>query len=221
MKRIFWFLFFASTTGGFALPFLSPGTWSWWDSLWIFSFFVAVYADLANETGLSTARVSSGIVIVGMAVLLGLSGISGWPLGPLLFTERAGLRIGGTIPLELPLLAFGLLTVSWRTAAMAFPGAGRTLLPLATAGAFLFSIINGLSFFTNSRIWWVWNPAGGAGVLGRAVFSLVFLAAVSFALTFAYPVVSSVRKSWRNTAFPAWFCINALFLVANCAKFPR
>jgi hypothetical protein len=123
--------------------------------------------------------------------------------------------------LVLPLLAFALLTVSARTAAAVLPGTGRTGLSLATAGFFLFATVNGLSFFAHDRIWWVWNPTGGAGAAGRAVFGLFFLAAVSFALAFAYPVDTRMRKSRWNTGSLAWLCINALFLVANLSKFPR
>jgi uncharacterized membrane protein len=217
MSRVFWSLFFALTVAGAALPFLTPASWPWWDSSWIFVFFVAVYSDLATSSGLPAARFSSGIVVISMAVLLGLTGLTGWPAGPLQFTSHAGLQLGGVIPLTLPLLAFAILTVSAQAAASAFPGANRTGLALATAGGFVASVVNGLAFFVSDRIWWLWNPPGGPHAAGHAGFGLLFLAVTAFALAFAYPADTRMQRSRWNTGFVAWLAINALFLTANLA----
>jgi hypothetical protein len=217
LKKIFWILFFVATAAGAALPFLPSGSWPWWDSAWGFLFFVAVYADLAGAAGLSAARFSAGIVVVAMAVLLGLTGLTGWPCGPLIFTAHAGLRLGGAIPLVLPVLAFSLLTVSGHAAATAFPGAGRTGLAIATAAGFLLSVANGLAFFAADRIWWVWNPLNSANSAGRAAFGLAFLGAAAFALAFTYPADTRLRTSRWSTGAIAWLAANALFLVANFA----
>ena len=217
MKKIFWVLFFAATVAGAALPFLPAGSWPWWDSAWIFFFFVAVYADLSGTAGLSAARFSAGIVVVAMAVLLGLTGLTGWPCGPLLFTAHAGLRLGGAIPLALPLLAFSLLTVSGHAAAAAFPGSVRPGLAFATAAGFLLSVANGLTFFAADRIWWVWNPLNSPDAAARAALGLVFLGAAAFALAFVYPVDSRLRTSRWSAGLVAWLSANAFFLVANFA----
>lgn len=217
MRRVFWCLFFALTVAGAALPFLTPASWPWWDSPWIFVFFVAVYSDLAASAGLSAARFSSGIVVISMAVILGLSGLTGWPAGPLQFTAHAGLQLGGVIPLTLPLLAFALLTVSAQAAASAFPGANRMGLALATAGGFVASVVNGLAFFVTDRVWWLWNPVGLPRAAGHAVFGLIFLAATAFALAFAYPADTRMRQSRWSAGLVAWLAVNALFLTANLA----
>ena len=221
MKRLFWILFFAATAVGMALPFLPPCSWPWWDSTWIAFFFVAVYYDLAAAYGLSSARFSSGVVVIAMAVLLGLSGLTGWPCGPLRFSAHAGLQIGGTLPLVLPLLAFSLLTASGQAAASAFPGAGRMVLALATAAGFLLSIVNGIVFFAGDRIWWEWNTVHDPNSLARGGFGLVFLGATAFALAFAYPADSRLRLSRWSPGLIAWLAANALFLVANFAMLIR
>ena len=221
MKRLFWILFFAATAAGMALPFLPPGSWPWWDSTWIAFFFVAVYYDLAAAAGLASARFSSGVVVIAMAVVLALSGLTGWPCGPLRFTAHAGLQIGGTLPLVLPLLAFSLLTVSSHAAASAFPGGGRMALALATAAGFLLSLANGLAFFATDRIWWEWNPMQAPGSLARGGFGLVFLGATAFALAFAYPVDSRLKLSRWSPGLIAWLAANALFLAANFAMLIR
>lgn len=221
MKRLFWILFFAATAAGAALPFLPPCSWPWWDSTWIAFFFVAVYYDLAAASGLSSARFSSGVVVIAMAVLLGLSGLTGWPCGPLRFTAHAGLQIGGTLPLVLPLLAFSLLTVSGHAATSVFPGAGRIAFALATAAGFLLSVVNGLAFFAADRIWWEWNPVNAPDSLARGVFGLAFLGATALALAFAYPVDSRLRLSRWSPGLIAWLAANALFLAANFAMLIR
>jgi len=217
LKQIFWILFFATTAAGGVLPFLPSGSWPWWDTAWVALFFVTVYADLAVAVGLSGARLSSGVVLISMAVVLGLTGLTGWPCGPLVFTAHAGFRLGGAIPLALPLLAYSLLTVSGRAAASAFPGAGRRALASATAAGFLLSILNGLAFFVRDRIWWIWNPLAMPHVAGRAVFGLAFLAAAAFALSFVYPPDTRMRQSRWNAGLAAWLAVNALFLAANFA----
>ena len=219
MKRIFWTLFFAMTAAGGALLLLPSGSWPWWDSAWVALFFVAVYADIAGAAGLSGARFSSGIVLIAMAVVLGLTGLTGWPCGPLAFTAHAGIRLGGAIPLALPLLAYSLLSVSVRAAASAFPCAGRTALAAATAAGLLLSILNGLAFFVRDRIWWIWNPLAMPHAAGRAVFGLTFLAAAAFALAFVYPADTRMRQSRWNVGLAAWLAANALFLAANFSIF--
>jgi hypothetical protein len=217
MTRIFWILFFACTASGLALPFQPAAAWPWWNSAWILMFFVAVYADFAGWAGLSATRLCAGSVVVSLAVLLGLGALTGWPVGPLRFTEHAGLRLGGTIPLMLPLLGFSLLTVSGLAAAVAFPGAGRMGLAVGTAAAFLLTVANGIEFFTSSRIWWLWNPWGDGAAGGRAAMSLGVLAAAGVALALVYPVDSRLRLSRWNAGVLAWISVNILFLAARLA----
>lgn len=217
MKHIFWILFLAATAAGAVLPFLPAGSWPWWDPVWIAILFVAVYYDLASSSGLSQARFSSGIVVIALAVILGLSGLTGWPIGPLRFTANAGLQLGGAVPLVLPLLAFSFLTVSNQAASSAFVWSGRVALAAATAAAFLLTLINGIAFFSLDRLWWEWNPLQIPGATGRAVMGLAFLGAAAFALAFVYPVDSRLRTSRWNAGLVAWLAGNALFLVANLA----
>lgn len=219
MKRILWVLFFLVTATGAVLPFLPAGSWPWWDPLWVALFFIAVYYDFASSSGLSRARFSSGIVVIAMAVILGLSGMTGWPIGPLRFTTHAGLQLGGSVPLILPLLAYAILSTCNMAAASAFPWSGRKVLAAATALAFLLTVINGCAFASLSRLWWEWNPTRMPDASGRAVIGLAFLSASAFALAFVYPVDSRLRMSrWNPGAF-AWLAGNTLFLVANLAIF--
>ena len=218
MKHIFWILFFSVTVAGGVLVFLPHGAWPWWDSIWTFVFFVAVYADLAGATGLAGARLASGVVVIAMAIVLGLTALTGWPCGPLQFTARAGLHLGGALPLTLPLLAFSLLTVSGRAADAVFPAAGRNFLAAATAAGFLITVVNALAFFVTDRGWWEWNSSHDPNAGVRAVFALAFLAALAFALAFVYPIDSRMKRHRWNAGAAAWMAANALFLLANFSK---
>ncbi|TSA31345.1 MAG: carotenoid biosynthesis protein [Verrucomicrobiaceae bacterium] len=217
MRRIFWILFFSCSAAGLILSFLPPGSWPWWDSSWILLFFVATYAGMVESEGLSATRMTAGIVLVSMAVLLGLGALTGWPVGPLRFTEHSGLRLGGAIPLALPLFAFALLTASGQAAAAAMPGSGRTGLAIGTAVAFLVTIANGTDFLVSRRIWWLWNPWGDGHAPGRIIFSFLVLGAAAAILSFAYPVHTSMRRTRWNAAVIAWLSINLLFLAARLA----
>lgn len=218
MRRIFWILFFSCSAAGLVLPFLPPASWPWWDSTWILLFFVTTYAGMVESAGLSATRMAAGIVLVSMAVLLGLGALTGWPVGPLRFTEHSGLRLGGAIPLVLPLFAFALLTASGQMAAAAMPGAGRTGLATGTALAFLFTIANGTAFLVSNRIWWLWNPWDDGHATGRIVSSLLVLGAAAALLTLAYPADTAMRRTRWNAASLAWISTNLLFLTAWIAK---
>ncbi|MFA7000428.1 MAG: hypothetical protein WC241_04970, partial [Candidatus Paceibacterota bacterium] len=213
----FWFLFFSCSAAGLILPFLPPASWPWWDSAWILLFFVAAYAGMVESAGLSATRMTAGIVLVSMAVLLGLGALTGWPVGPLRFTEHSGLRLGGAIPLALPLFAFALLTASGQVTAAAMPGAGRTGLAAGTSLAFLVAIANGTEFLVSMRIWWLWNPWGEGTAAGRILFSFLALGAAAAILSFACPVDSRMRRTRWNAAATAWVFTNLLFLVARLA----
>ena len=217
MSRIFWILFFLCSAAGLTLPFLPPASWPWWDSTWILLFFVASYAGMVGSAGLSATRMTAGIVLVSMAVLLGLGALTGWLVGPLRFTEHSGLRLGGAIPLALPLFAFALLTASGQAAAAALPSAGRVGLAAGTAAAFLFTIVNGMEFLVSNRIWWLWNPWGDVTATGRILFSFLSLGTAAVILSFAYPANTGMRRTRWNAAAMAWVSTNLLFLAARLA----
>lgn len=217
MKRVFWILFFLCSAVGLILPLLPPTSWPWWDSAWILLFFVATYAGMVDSAGLSATRRTAVIVLVSMAVLLGLGALTAWPVGPLRFTEHSGLRLGGAIPLALPLFAFALLTASGQAAAAAMPGAGRTGLAAGTAVAFIVTIANGTDFLVSMRIWWLWNPWGEGPATGRILISFLALGAAAALLSFAYPVDSRMRRTRWNAVAMAWVSTNLLFLAARLA----
>jgi len=215
MTRLFWVLFWATTLAGLVLTRKPPGTWPWWDSLWIFMFFVAAYAGLVSASSLRAARLAAGIVILSLAIFLGVGTLTGWPVGPIRFTENSGLRLGGALPLVLPLFGFALLSASRQVAEAAFPGAGRPGLAAATAGALLVTVVNGLAFLGGNRLWWLWNPWGDGEAFGRALASLAFLALAAAALVFAYPTDTRLRLSRWNDEVVAWMAVNVLFLAAR------
>jgi uncharacterized membrane protein len=217
MTRIFWFLFLAATVAGLALPFLPPGSWPWWDSAWILVFFVAAYAELVIGTSLSAARMAAGIIVISLAVILGLGSLTGWPVGPLRFTEHSGLRLGGALPLVLPLFGFSLLSVSRQAVDAVFPSAGRAGLAAATATAALLTLLNSLTFFISDRLWWLWNPWGDENAIGRAVFSLSVLGLAAVAGAWVLPVDSRLRTSRWTPGVISWISTNVLFLVARLA----
>lgn len=217
MIRLFWVLFLAATAAGLALPFQPASAWPWWDSAWILVFFVAAYADLVAASSLSSARMAAGIVVILLAVILGLGSLTGWPVGPLRFTEHSGLRLGGALPLVLPLFGFALLSASRQVADAAIPSAGRAGLAAATSAAALATILNGLPFLMSDRLWWLWNPWGDGNASGRAVFSLAVLGVAAIALSLALPVDSRLRtRRWTPGAI-AWIATNVLFFVARLA----
>lgn len=217
LKNIFWVLFILWTTPGIALLFLESGAGGWWDPVWILLFALAAYSDLVGIKGLGAARICAGIVLLAFVLILAVVALGGWP--PVHFTDRAGLRIGGAVPLLLPLLAFALLTVSACATAGVFPHAGRRGLAGWTAAGFAFSVVNGSIFFAKERFFWLWNPRGAESAGLNGALGIAFLGAATFALAFAYPADARMHRARCSGPLVAWFAVNGLFLAANLSAF--
>lgn len=217
MRRLFWGLMLATTLLGGGLFIVPGGSWPWWDPTWIILFFVAAYVEVATRCGLSSARMACGLVILVLAVVLAVFTLTGWPFGPINFTERAGLTLGGAIPLVLPLFGFAVLATCHEGLEALQPAIPRAWLSLCTSVGFLLTLANGLSFFTADRVWWI---SGGLSFEGALTGAVVFLV-LNWGLAWSLP--SHLHTSRRRISLPlaGLAATNALFLAANFAKVMR
>src|SRR5215210_2935147 len=68
------------------------------DALWITLAAVNTYLFVAEAEGIGTARRWAGSIILGSAALVWIEARTGFPFGPIHFTDNLGARIGGTLP---------------------------------------------------------------------------------------------------------------------------
>ena len=75
------------------------------DTTWVVLAMVNMYLSLVAAEGLATARRWTGLILGAAFALAAVSVWTRWPLGPIYFTERLGVKLG-PVPLGVPLLWF-------------------------------------------------------------------------------------------------------------------
>ncbi len=210
-----WLVGFAAawTLSGVALIFAPAGSVPWWDFVWVLSLLLVGYAGIASAQGIGPARVAAGVGLLGFSIVLAVGAVTGLPTGPVRFTAHAGAKIGGLLPVLVPVMAFALLALAVRVAWVVAPGAGRFGTAGLAAGFFTVTLTNGLGFLSGQRFWWLWNPWGnpvGPWVLAVALLSF---AVVAFALALAFPAFTELRRrQWLDPAL-VLVGLNMLFAV--------
>lgn len=203
------------TLTGLALLFVEPAKFGWWSSVWILLFLISAYAGLAARFGLGPARISAGAVIVGFAIVLALGAATGWPTGPVRFTENSGPRIAGLLPALLPIFAFALLTTAHHACSVWLPAASRPVLCAASASVFLATVANGVAFLAGNRLWWLWNPWNASAGPLTALGALLSIGVVAFGLAFVFPPDTRLKTSIRTSAALPLAATNLLFFLAT------
>ncbi len=203
------------TLTGLALLFVEPAKFGWWSPAWILLFLISAYAGLATRFGIGAARISAGAVIVGFAIVLALGAATGWPTGPVRFTENSGPRIAGLLPALLPIFAFALLTISHQACSVWLPSASRPILCAASASVFLATLANGVAFLAGNRLWWLWNPWNATAGPLTALGALLSLGVVAFGLAFVFPPDTRLKTSSRTSAALPLAATNVLFVAAT------
>lgn len=204
----------AWTLGGAVLLFQEAGSCVWWDVVWVLLLALTAYSGLVGTGGLGRARMCAAAVLVVFSAMVVLTVLTGWPFGPVRFQGPATLRLGNVLPLLPPMLAFALLTLAQRTAAVAFPGLGVNALASTTAAIFTVTALNGLTFLGKARLWWLWNPWGEASALWPTVTGCVSLALAGFFLARIYPEDTGLKLTRWSPAAALLLVMNGLFLAA-------
>jgi hypothetical protein len=95
------------------------------DAAWFFFAGVSVYFALAAAEGLRTARRWGLVVVPGAALLHAIAARTGWPFGPIAYTEMLGWRIAGGAPFTLALFWLVLVAGSRSGVVAIFPRANK------------------------------------------------------------------------------------------------
>ena len=210
------------TAGGAVFLFQGEaGSAVWWDVGWVLLLAMTAYLELVRVGGLGRARMFAGVALVVFAGFVGLTVLTGWPLGPIRFTGWSALKVGGVFPLLPPLLGFALLAICQRAMAVASPNLGTNALAVLTAGAFGITIANSVVFLAKVRLWWLWNPWGEGNAWGASAFGLASLGAAAFFLSRIHPEDTALKLSRWSSAAVLLIAVNLVFLAANFAAWMR
>jgi uncharacterized membrane protein len=157
-----------------------------YDALWVFLAAAVAYSHTAACEGLPAARRGALLGLGGAALLCGADALTGWPLGPLAYTDLLGKRIAHLLPLAVPLLWLTIFLCSRATVLM-LPRAiqwPRWQVALGTALLVWLTDFNLEPVAWKVRAWWIWYPgeANPPAIPPMQNFAVWFCAAFLWAI---------------------------------------
>lgn len=211
----------AWTALGLPLLGLEPAAFPWWSPVWILILACTSYFLLVKSAGLNAARLAAGAAILGFGIFLGLGSATGWPTGPVRFTEASGPRIAGSLPALVPVFAFSILSISWQTASALAPAAGRVFVAGSSALLLTFTALNSLGFLQGNRLWWLWNPWSHNGSPAVIASAVAWLGLAAFGLAFTFPPDTRLKAGRWSASATLLAAVNILFLMSNIVALTR
>ena len=191
------------------------------DAVWMLLAAVVVYFHTVTAEGLPTARRWAVIILGGSAFFEWVGARTGFPFGPYAYTDRFGWRIGGVLPLAIPLAWLVILLCGRCLVRRIWPDAARLPLALGVAAVAVLTDLN-LEFVAwKVRGYWVWYPGAGASAPGSPPLqNYAAWFALSFALAALLPPNHALRLRRPSPSRPILVLalMNALFLLVRAAR---
>jgi hypothetical protein len=197
------------TAAGAGLAFLPPGSFGWWDPVWVLLLVFAAYAGLVSRGGLVSARICAGITLAVFLAATVLASAS----GHVLFGGPGFFKIGGVLALMPPLFAFSLLCICHGATGCLFPSLRPGWLAATTSVLFTATAFNGSGFLGVGRQWWLIAEDEVSPALVAALIVLVLLFAWGLALL--QPADTRLHRSRWSPEAGLVLVMNALFIAAH------
>ena len=189
------------------------------DAAWIALGAANVYLALAAEEDLATARRWALIVIASVGVVAASSEKIAFPLGPIHYTSRLGMRVG-PVPFGLPLLWFALVTGARALVLRCAPRASHAKAAFAAGALAALADANIEPIAWKVRAFWLWYPASMSPPSSPPVQNFAAWLLLSWAFAFA---MRETRVAAASTGSPrpalVFLTLNAVFLAAHAARF--
>ncbi len=202
-----------SGVGGFATGLLRIS-----DAVWMLLAAVTVYLHAVASEGLPTARRQAAMVLLASTVFEWVGTRTGFPFGPYEYTENFGPRIGGVVPMAIP-LAWLVVVLSGRNHMLWLrPSAGRLEIALGVAAVAVLTDLNLEGVAWKVRGYWLWYPGQVSPVPSwPPVQNYLAWFFLSFALALALPADHALRprqpSRWRPMLVLA--LLNALLALVH------
>ncbi len=190
------------------------------DAAWIALGAANIHLALSAEEGLPTARRWALIVLAGAGIAAALSERSAFPLGPIHYTSRLGMRIG-PVPFGLPLLWFALVTGARALALRCAPRTSHARAAFATGMLAALADVSLEPIAWKARAFWIWYPATTPAPAWPPVQNSIAWLAISWAFAFAMRETRVAAASGGSFPRPAlvFLIFNAVFLLTHAARF--
>jgi uncharacterized membrane protein len=192
------------------------------DPAWIVLATVIVYLSLVAAEGLAVARRWSAMLVGAGFAIAAASAWTGWPLGPIRYTEHFGLRLG-RVPLGVPLLWFVVVIGARALAQRIAPRASHAQVALGTGGLAALTALSLEPIAWKVRAFWLWYPRESPAPLHPPLqnYATWFLGAA--ALGFLLREKSVVRSAGARPRRPIviFLLLHAVLLLAHGARLLR
>jgi len=193
------------------------------DAIWILLAGTVTYLAMASAEGLPTARRWAAIILLGSAALSGIGAATGFPFGPLAYTDVMGLRLGRLVPFTLPFLWLSLVIGSRYAAMRLFPCA--TIWQIAACAALLVAatdiILEPIAW--KVRAWWLWYPRDLSPSSAPPLQNHLTWLVAGFALAIALGEnrLRVVRRPGGDRAIGVFLLLNAALLSTHAVRWLR
>ncbi len=194
------------------------------DAIWILLGAVNVYFHAVRAEGLGVARRWAAIILVGSGCLEWIGTTTGFPFGPYRYTDNFGWRLGGVLPLAIPLAWLVVLLCGRYITLWLFPAASRWQIALGVACAALLTDAN-LEFVAwKVRAYWVWYPQLRGPVPDwPPTQNYASWFALSFALAWLLPPNYQLRTRAPGVGRPLTILLvmNGIFALVHAARWAK
>ncbi|MCX6935275.1 MAG: carotenoid biosynthesis protein [Verrucomicrobia bacterium] len=116
-----------------------------------------IYFSAVDRLGLRNARISAAIILVSSAILETVGTLSGLPFGSYHYTDAFGPRMGGVLPLAIPLAWFAVVAGANLSLSQYWLGGSRALIAIATGATAMFFDFLMEPFAYAIRGYWHWT----------------------------------------------------------------
>ena len=194
------------------------------DAVWIFLGAVNIYFHAVRAEGLDTARRWAAIILAGSAALEWIGATTGYPFGSYRYTDNFGWRLGGVLPVTIPLAWLIVVLCGRYVTLWALPAAARWQIALGVACIALLTDLN-LEFVAwKVRAYWVWYPHLPTTPPAWPPWqNYLSWFAFSFAFAWVLPPNYHLRTRPPGVARPLLILaiMNALFMIVHATRIVR
>ena len=128
------------------------------DAIWIYLAAVVVYLHTAAAEGLPTARRWAVILLAGSGLFEWIGARTGYPFGPYRYTDNFGWRLGGVLPVAIPLAWMVVILCAQTLVLRIRPASTRAELALGIAAIATLTDVNLEAVAWKVRGYWIWYP---------------------------------------------------------------
>lgn len=186
------------------------------DAIWVALAAACAYLCVADTHGVGTARRWALTVFAGAGAVVTASVWTTWPLGPVFYSQRLGMKLG-PVPAGVPLLWLVIVLGGRAFWMRVFRRAGHHAVALGTGLCALLTAWNLEPLASRARAWWFWYEPGTRVPSGPPLqdYAAWFVAAALLAFFMREPKVTGDAPEHSDRLIAILGILNAVCLLTH------